>query len=124
MAKERICLCCGKPYSYCPNCGGKSDPGMTTEFDSESCKEVFNAVSAYNMEIMDANGVKSVLKKYNITDFSKYKKSIVDVLKKVDGVKTETPKEEKPESAPVPERTGFMKRDTFKKKNHEDKANA
>lgn len=129
MAKQRICLCCGKSYEYCPNCGKQVEPGVTSEFDGESCGEIFNAVSAYNMKLIDAGAVKSVLKKYNVTDFSGYKKSVADVLREVNGVKVEvevpTPKEEKsePVTAPIPERTGFMKRDTFKRKNNEDKAN-
>jgi hypothetical protein len=105
MAKERECLCCLKKYTFCPSCSGaKDEPEWKSEFDEESCKEIFNAVSGYNMGIIPAKDVVAVLKKYNITDTSKYKKSIKNKLdevieiveseEKAEGkteVKTETP---------------------------------
>lgn len=84
MAKERECLCCSTKYTFCPNCRNAKDfPAWKTEFDEESCREVFNAVSGYNMGIIPAKDVIGVLKKYNITDVSKYKKSIRNKLNEI-----------------------------------------
>ena len=84
MAKQRKCFCCETLYTFCPNCSGaKNVPEWKTEFDEESCKEIFNAVSGYNMKIIPAKDVMAVLKKYNITDTSKYKKSIKNKLDEV-----------------------------------------
>lgn len=142
MAKERKCLTCQKVYNYCPNCGQYSSyPTWMVEFDTESCKELFNAISGYNMGIIDANGVKDVVRKYNITDFSIYKKSIADKLKEICGkedvnkvsepiIPSETPKESaiptEPDKGVTPkpaDSLGFMKKDRFKKNDNKGKAN-
>jgi hypothetical protein len=49
-------------------------------YDTESCNELFNIISAYNMKVVGKDEVLAVVKKYNITDFAKYKPSIKKVL--------------------------------------------
>lgn len=84
MADNRTCLCCGTKYEYCTRCSKhSSEPKWKFLFDSEECKEVFNAVSGYNMGVQTEQNVLDVIGKYNITDNSKFKKSIADVLSKV-----------------------------------------
>lgn len=81
MAYERQCICCGKTYQYCPHCGSFSNhPKWMFNYDQESCMELFNVVSAYNMKVVGKEDVVAVVKKYNITDFSKYKDSIKKLL--------------------------------------------
>jgi len=102
MAYERQCICCGKTYQYCPHCGSFSNrPKWMFNYDEESCMEIFNVVSAYNMGVVDANKVRSVVKKYNVTDFSRYKDSIKKLLTEL----CSAPVEAKPvaENKPVEE---------------------
>lgn len=81
MANERICKCCGKEYKYCPNCKRYIDlPQWMLLFDSDECKDVFNAVSGYNMGVFGKEKVKEALDKYGVTDLGKYKESISSVL--------------------------------------------
>lgn len=81
MAYERQCICCGKTYQYCPHCGSFSNrPKWMFNYDTESCNELFNIISAYNMKVVGKDEVLAVVKKYNITDFAKYKPSIKKVL--------------------------------------------
>lgn len=81
MAKKKFCLSCGREYEFCPNCQNKTETmGWKKEFDEESCKEIFNAVSGYGMKLFTAKDVVGILKKYNITDTSKYKEEIKAVL--------------------------------------------
>ena len=81
MAYERQCICCGKTYQYCPHCGSFSNhPKWMFNYDQESCMELFNVVSAYNMGVVKKEDVLAVVRKYNITDFSKYKDSIKKLL--------------------------------------------
>lgn len=81
MAYERQCICCGKTYQYCPHCGSFSNhPKWMFNYDTESCNELFNIISAYNMKVVGKDEVLTVVKKYNITDFAKYKPSIKKVL--------------------------------------------
>lgn len=82
MANERKCLCCGKSYDYCPNCGKSSTP-WKFNFDSESCRDLFNAVSGYNMKLIKKDGVKEVLDKYSISDYTMYNDNVKSVLDKI-----------------------------------------
>ena len=84
---ERKCKCCGKSYDYCPNCGKSSSTPWMFNFDTESCKELFNAVSAYNMNLIKEDGIKKIVSKYNITDFSIYKEDIKNLLTSFSKVK-------------------------------------
>lgn len=84
---ERKCKCCGKSYDYCPNCGKSSSKPWMFSFDTEVCKELFNAVSAYNMELIKEDGIRNIVNKYNITDFSVYKDDIKDLLTKISRIK-------------------------------------
>lgn len=88
MSKKiyRTCLCCGKPYEYCNHCGKDMEPWKNL-YDSIECKEVMNAVSAYNAGLADAEQIKAVLNKYNVTDYSKYKGSINAVLEAISSPK-------------------------------------
>jgi len=132
MAKKRKCLTCEHEYEYCPKCGNSKDyPAWKTEFCEESCKEIFNAVSGYNMNLITADDVKKVLKKYNITDFNKYKKSIKDKLieitstatPEVEEVKTEEIKveTEQPKVEEVKPETKAEVKPVFKSENKYDK---
>lgn len=80
MAKTRICMTCRSEYKYCPHCSNTDQPAWMVNFDTEACKELFNAVSGYNMGVITKEQVKEVIDKYQITDFSKYKESIRNVL--------------------------------------------
>lgn len=96
MAKKKTCKCCLKEYEFCPNCSNRNNyPAWKNEFDEESCSEIFNIISAYNMGIVKPEDVKAVIDKYNITDFSKYKKSIRDkLIEATEALSKEEPKEE------------------------------
>ena len=124
MAKKRNCICCQKEYEYCPNCGEYSSyPTWMAEFDTETCKEIFNIVSAYNTNLVGENEVKAVVKKFDVTDFNQFVKGVSDTLKKACN-KVEEPKKDEP-SAPakteekkVFDKAPFIK-DKFKKNNKE-----
>ena len=99
---KRICICCGKSYEYCPNCSKGKTP-WKINFDTEMCKEVFNAVSAYNMNLINEDGVLKIIDKYNIVDFSSFVDSVAKVLRKakgissgIKGIKSEEPIKEEP----------------------------
>ena len=82
MAEKRKCLCCGKAYEYCPNCGKSSTP-WKVNFDTESCKELFNIISAFNMNLVNKDKVKEIVTKYSITDYSNYNEKVTKVLNSI-----------------------------------------
>lgn len=96
MAKERQCIACLNTYKYCPTCGEFAKyPTWMTEYDTEECKEVFNAISGFNMGIKKAEDVKNVIDKFGITDFNKFKPTIASKLNELFGKKSTVA--EKPE---------------------------
>ena len=81
MSDKRICVACGSEYKYCSKCGKyKNSPRWMWKCDKESCNEIFEVVSAYNMGIKTIEDVKDVVKTYDITDFSVYSQGIQNVL--------------------------------------------
>lgn len=80
MAVLRKCICCGKEYEYCPNCGKNSKPAWMVTFCGEDCKELFNIVSAYNMKLINKAKVQAFVAEHDITDFQKFENSIRKVL--------------------------------------------
>lgn len=79
----KTCLCCGKTYNYCPNCGKNTSSPWMFNFDTIACKELFNAVSGYNIGTIKEDGVKEIIDKYSISDYSVYRDGIKKVLNKI-----------------------------------------
>ena len=104
MAEKRKCLCCEKTYEYCPHCGKTSTP-WKMNYDTEACKDLFNIISAYNMNLVKEDKIKEVIDKYSITDFSIYKESVRNLLNKLFSNKHVSKKEIEVEvtSEPIPE---------------------
>lgn len=115
MAEKRKCLCCEKEYEYCVKCGKSQNMPWKVNFDSEPCKELFNIVSAYNMNLVKEDRIKEVLDKYSITDYSVYKKSIRDVLEKLFSTKKEEfiPVIEEPVSEELPIQNEYVEDTSF-----------
>lgn len=52
---NRICLTCGKAYSYCPNCTeDELKPTWMALYDTENCREIFNTLTEYNAGLITA----------------------------------------------------------------------
>ena len=78
---NRVCICCEKGFYFCPKCGSSGkNTGININYDTEECKELVNAISGYNMQMWGKDKIKTVLNKYDITDYTKYKQSIQDKL--------------------------------------------
>lgn len=125
MARDRICLACLKSYKYCNTCNeDATKPRWMVKFDTEACKELFNIISAYNMDLVDKDKVKEILDKYNITDFSQYKESIKNKLEELFPInKTVVDTETAIEEPKKYEGNSFRRRNHKKKNDEENEAN-
>ncbi len=94
MSVLRKCVCCGKEYEYCPNCGKKSQPLWMVSFCSETCKDLFNLVSAYNINRVGKVAVQTFVTEHNITG-TDYSEPIRKVLAQIE-IKEAAPKKEMP----------------------------
>lgn len=86
MSVKRKCVCCGKEYDYCPSCPKKDQPGWMVTFCSESCKELLNIVSAYNVKRVSKEAVIKYMSEHNL-EVDKYVDSVKRVLNEVSGTK-------------------------------------
>ena len=82
MAVIRKCVCCGREYEFCPNCSKANEPAWKVSFCSETCKELFNVVSAYNAKRIDRAAVNDFIAAHGITDTTKYSEPIRKVLER------------------------------------------
>lgn len=84
MSFKRVCHTCGKEYDYCPRCGRfASLPRWMFNWDTQECKDVFQALTDYNMGLSTKKDLKAVLDSYGVEDYSKYSESIQKQLTKI-----------------------------------------
>ena len=84
MISKRVCRTCGATYDYCPGCAKSAGkPEWMLLWDSEECKNVFESLTAYNLEKLDAEGVKDALKEAGVTSYDKYVPRIRKQLQKI-----------------------------------------
>ncbi len=99
--RDRQCLCCGTKYSYCPTCSvDKAKPTWMTEFCSESCKELFETATKYNLGKLTKSEAKEIIEKLELKERSAYvdcvQKDLENILTEEKAVKKEAIVEEAP----------------------------
>lgn len=72
------CFCCGKEYSYCPNCpkDKDKDASIYTMFDSERCKKIFGILVAQSLGKKTNKESLAKLRSLNVTSDENFKESI------------------------------------------------
>lgn len=100
--RDRQCLCCGTKYSYCPTCSSdKMKPTWMTEFCSESCKELFETATKYNLKKITKPEAKEIIEKLELKEKSAYvdciQKDMENILAEEVAVKEEPKVKSEPE---------------------------
>lgn len=83
MARDnKICVSCGKKYSFCPNCGAKKYHEMWKNlYCSQNCKRVFDIVSDYVGGLLPASAAKEKLSECDLTtDFKQNLRARIDEI--------------------------------------------
>ena len=74
MSKKRECYLCGETYYYCPTCSNdKLKPAWMAEFHSESCKNIFDICTRFNMKRLTKAEAKAALKDCDMSNKAKFK---------------------------------------------------
>ena len=72
--RTRECYLCGETYQYCPTCSqDRTKPSWMAEFHSESCKNIFDICTRFNMGIVSKAEAQEELKSCNLTNKSNFK---------------------------------------------------
>ena len=72
--RTRECYLCGQNYQYCPTCSqDKMKPAWMAEFHSESCKNIFDICTRFNMGMMSKAEAQEALKSCDLSNKSNFK---------------------------------------------------
>lgn len=81
MAKlNKQCLCCREKYSYCPSCSRVDalKPSWSSEFCSETCKDLWITLTRYNMGTHSKYEAKAIISALDLKPIDTY----VDCVKR------------------------------------------
>lgn len=102
MAQNRECVVCKTRYEYCPHCNHDINaPSWKAIYDSENCKKIFDACSAYVFKHINAS---EALSRLNECDLSKENNFAKGIKKNLADIRASVPvvveKEVKPAEIP------------------------
>ena len=76
---NKTCICCGKKYTFCTNCGQfDNEPRWKAIYHNETCKDIFIIVSDYLQKEITKEEAKIRLLKCDLS----YKKELNKILQK------------------------------------------
>lgn len=75
MAKrDRKCYLCGTDYKYCSTCSqDRMKPSWMSEFHSESCKNIFDICTRFNMEMISKDEAQNELAACDLSNKDNFK---------------------------------------------------
>ena len=72
--RNRECYLCGRDYQYCGGCSqDKMKPAWMSEFHSESCKNIFDICTRFNMNLMSKTEAQDALKSCDLSNKENFK---------------------------------------------------
>lgn len=89
--RQRECYLCGAKYNYCPTCTqDQYKPAWMATFHSESCKNIFEICTRYNMNLMTKEEAQEALASCDLTNKDNFKSYVICDL---ENIFAEEPKE-------------------------------
>ena len=84
MRHNRVCLTCGKSYTYCNSCTDDIHlPVWKNIFDTENCKNIFEIVSDYEQKVIDKEKAKNKLLKYDLSNKGEFKPHVKKIIEEI-----------------------------------------
>lgn len=81
---NKTCIVCGNKYTYCPSCAEFSHlPSWYGIFDSENCKNIFNAASDYLAGLITVEQATSILKDCDLSLKDNFSAGVVKALEEL-----------------------------------------
>ena len=97
--RQRECYLCGHDYKYCSSCSqDRMKPAWMAEFHSESCKNIFDICTRFNMGLMSKNEAQEALKACDLSNKESFKSYVQTDL---DNIFADDKKDAKSESHEV-----------------------
>ena len=81
MSKVRKCYLCGEKYKYCNTCStDRTKPSWMNEFHSESCKDIFDICTRFNMDMLTKEQAQKELAKCDLSNRENFKSYVQNDL--------------------------------------------
>lgn len=72
--KKRECYLCGEVYKYCGTCSqDRMKPSWMELFHNESCRNIFNICTRFNMQLMSKEEAQEALKSCDLSNKANFK---------------------------------------------------
>ena len=83
--RMRKCIICGKEYEYCGTCSDTSNQKETWRnlYCSENCKQIFEVLSAYAFEHIDAQEAQKKLGALDLSKIDSFKDSFKKQIEEI-----------------------------------------
>lgn len=82
--RQRECYLCGEQYSYCRTCyQDRTKPAWMNEFHSESCKDIFDVCTRYNMGLLTKEQAQARLEEYDLSNKESFKSYVQKDLENI-----------------------------------------
>lgn len=76
--KNKVCSTCGSKYAYCPTCNSadKLAPTWKSEFCTETCKDIWQIATEFNLGIISQEDAQVMLGALDLKPTEEYKEMI------------------------------------------------
>ena len=82
--RSRECYLCGRHYEYCGSCSNdRMKPAWMSEFHSESCKNIFDICTRFNMNLMSKSEAQDALNACDLTNKENFKSYVIRDLENI-----------------------------------------
>ena len=82
--RTRTCYLCGKQYQYCSTCSqDRIKPSWMNEFHSESCKDIFDICTRFNMGMITKEYAQTELAKCDLSNKENFKSYVQKDLENI-----------------------------------------
>lgn len=72
--RQRKCYLCGESYKYCNTCSqDKMKPSWMSEFHSESCKNIFDICTRFNLNLISKSEAQDALTNCDLSNKENFK---------------------------------------------------
>lgn len=73
-SRNKTCYLCGTRYKYCSTCSqDRMKPSWMNEFHSESCKDIFDICTRFNMDMITKEQAQKELEKCDLSNKENFK---------------------------------------------------
>lgn len=103
--RQRNCYLCGTEYQYCSTCSqDRIKPAWMSDFHSETCKDIFDICTRFNLGMISKDEAKATLNAYDLSNKENFKSYVQHDLEVIFANDKKSKKASKPNTHEVVEK--------------------